>query len=415
MNRSLRIVRGARQVWPGVLAQGLTFANLFIPILLGAEAQLVVLVQSTAIAAILVQTVTHAAPGRLPSITDGPAAKRIRLAALVSSAFASGALAVVGIALTLAGTGVVSIWLGGAVVLAAQALYTVYVAELTRQFNYRGILIARLAYAILLVVLTTVVCLLRAPGFWLAVAASFSFLAGGLAALVAGRRSLQGSGSITRQSPLKAYLLDVRVAAPLSFAYLLGGFSGQAGALALSGLGALQPAWAVVVRIMNGMQTIGGQFLAPRADIDVARAARTEASPSVPFALRKALMVGVALACGTAVLATAALLYSGVPLHDAVEELELLVALAGYAALTTGVTVVGRTLGLIGSHRTRLSWEALRAMGFGVVLLFAREELLLVLLGALGMFFSLSYVILCLRAAKRHSYEAMTEITVVSS
>lgn len=401
MRRSIQLVRGAQQVWPGVLAQTLTFANLFIPILLGAQEQLVALVQSTAIAAILVQTVTHAAPGRLPSIEDEIVAKRLRTAALISSALASACLAIVGITFTLIGSGAVSIWLGGAVVLAAQALYTIYVAELTRQFDYRGILVARLAYAILLVVLTTITCLLHAPGFWLAVGAAISFVAGGLAALISARARLRSFASAPGRLRPREYFGEVRVAGPLAFAYLLGGFSGQAGALALAGLGTFQPAWAVAVRIMNGMQTIGGQFLAPRADIDIAKTSRAEGGLSVSAALRKALLMCVVLAVGTLGLSAAALVYSGVYLRDFADDAELVVALVGYAALTTGITVIGRTLGLIGSHRVRLVWEIARAISFGLVLVFARNESLLILLGIVGALSSVSYVLLCMRAARR--------------
>lgn len=405
MRRITRLRAGAAEVWPGLLAQGLTFANLFIPILLGAQGQLVTLVQSTAIAAILVQTVTHAAPGRLPGLEDGGAARRLRASALASSLTVSFILATAGFILTVIGPGKISILLGGAVVLAAQAVYTIYVAELTRLYNYRAIMAARLAYALVLVTLTAIVCVLRYEGFWLAVAAGVAFLAGGGAAALSARSSVRADRGARVRVRLADYIGELRTAAPLSLAYLLGGFSGQAGALALVGMGQFQAAWAVIVRMMNGMQTIGGQFLAPRADIEVARARRAEDEGALLRAVRRGMFVGLALSMATAVIAVAALIYSDISSNAVLSEFEVLFALLGYAAATTGMTVLGRTLGLVGSHRTRLIWETIRGVAFGIVLLFVRGEYLLVALGVVGLASVASYVWLCLRAVKRTSVD----------
>lgn len=402
LSRLGRARAGALEIWPGVLAQGLTFANLFVPIAFGAQEQLVALVQSTAIAAILVQTVTHAIPGRLPAIGNNLQARHLRISALFSSLSISLLLAILGVILTLTQHRGTSIVLGGSIVLAAQSYYTVYTSELTRQDNYGGILRARLAYAVPLILLTGLVSLIHVEGFWLAVAAAASFFSGGMAAAAASRRSSGKERQARQNGAINRYFAELRVAAPLAFAYLLGGFSGQAGALALVGMGQFQPAWAVVVRIMNGMQTVGGQFLAPRADIDVGRSLRSSDAAGLGRGLKRAVAVGAVLAFGTVVLAGLALAYSGIQVSDLLTDGGLLVALLGYAGATTGITVIGRILGLVGRHWVRLVWEVARAVGFGAIILLARGELLLIALGILGFMSAATYTLLCVHAFRRY-------------
>lgn len=408
MSRSAALRRTITSTWPGAFAQALTFANLFVPIVLGSQQQLVVLVQSTAVAAILVQTVTHAAPGRLPAIASPVEARQVRKFALLTSGLTAGLIAVAALCVP-AGTFSEVLW-GGSLVLAGQALYTINIAELVRKYNYRGIMRARLAYAIPLIVMTTLACLLDLQALLLAAVAAVSFAVGGIVAGAAAKRSngdVGASRSVGGQPSergvlnvgVRAYFRELKAAAPLSLAYLLGGFSGQAGALAIPALGQVQAIWAALIRVMNGMQTVGSQFLAPKADIDLSRAVRGEGTRSASAALRAALIMAVGLAAGAVVLGIAAVMVSDPTDLFLLVDPALACALLGYVALNAGLSVIGRSLGIVGQHRARLLWEVLRVIALGTSLIFARGDVLLYLLGGFGIASCVTYFLLCRQAA----------------
>ncbi|MFP3714098.1 hypothetical protein [Puerhibacterium sp. TATVAM-FAB25] len=352
----------------GIGSMLLTFLAALLPALAGRADALVLLVQAGAVTSVLVHPATLGAAVRAPA---APAARRGPLragAVALAAVVVLGALAALGLraglgaaAADVAGLGPRGeAWLGPdvavpaavtVVLLAGNGAYVLQQARLTAVGSYPALMSLRLTYA-LAVVAGTGACLLAhapAPAFVVAAAGAY-----GIAVLAAAawRRGAAGAGP----SAVAPWRAELRAGVVVGGALALTAAAGAVGALATGHLGAGAAAWAVLTRVANGFETLGGHVVAPAGEVRLTGALARDDRSAVRDAVRGAVRRSLLLALGFGVAGLVVLRLTPVGDPPAV-------VLAG-ALLFYGAQVVhapvARLWGLVGARRARLAWDAAR-------------------------------------------------------
>lgn len=379
--------------------------SVFLPVFWGLTDVIAFILQPLAIAMVVVNSATLMVAVRLPVERDDDSAGEIVGSGLLCLVAASVFIALVGLGV---GTGfgnseLVRIGLGAAMMTVAQGLYVVYVAHRTRSGDYAAIMRARLVYGVAIFTLTLLACILHLDGLLFIVGNAFAFVVAvvlGLNRRGGGRAS---RAALRRALTLRGLVRQIVASRTLSLSYILGGFASQAGALSIGFVGALQDAWALMLRISGGFSTIGLQLLGPAVDIRLARAIRDRAGRShLAAVMWRGAVFGILLAAsvlGTSVLAIA---WTGAYYGNSTDEVVgMIVGGVGYVAVSAILSPISRSLGMIGPHRLRLVWDASRAaLSLACIVLFS-GPLLIIALGVVGITTCTLYLLLCWRAIGR--------------
>ena len=391
---SVRALRGAGLL--GAFSQAATFVALFLPVVFGLSDSLVTLVQATALAAIALHPAVLVCEARLPTVAEGERARRMLWSSFSALLVVVAAFELAGLVFLLNHLAAAEVLLAAGAVLLGQGLYTMRLAHLTRVLDLRQIMATRLLYGVAVLVTTLILCLVKASGPWFAVGNGLAFV---LAVCTFSRADLRLSHM---PSPMRHFGAEVRDALPLMGAYLLGGFSGQAGALSVGLVGPIAPAWAVACRIMGGFQTIGGQLVGPAVDVEVARSVQTREAPALRRAVNRGLVAGVVLVVLMVLGSVAALLWVGdADQLDSAESVALIVGVVGFAGANVVLSPIGRTLGMIGRARARVIWDIGRFLVLGAAVVALRDEHLLVALTVASLAATAVYIALVIRARRQ--------------
>lgn len=387
----------------GLLSQALTLVATFLPVVWGVGDALVILVVSTAVSTVLTPFATLAAQYRLP-ISDS--AGQLSMRTLVSALFALGTAAVVGMA----------IWLGGSVVniddasgwalaigllTLTQCAFTIVVALLIRVNSYPALMHSRLAYGFGTFGFTVAALLLGGGGLHLVAAVAGGYLVGSLTGfaliLRRARKHAMGRPALALRGGGR-YAWESRT---LAVSGAIGALAGQIGAIATPLLGPLSVPWAAVVRTTSGFQTVGVVVVGSAIDSEFARAIRNREHRAALTVVRRANMLGLALAVPAAAAAVAAGAFTT---STAFEPLWIIaIAIVAYAGANTALAPIGRLLGLAGSPRLRLLWDVARCVGFGASLFVPSPWAIVLSFGLCSALALASYVLLVRRAMARAS------------
>ncbi|ACQ79217.1 hypothetical protein Bcav_0956 [Beutenbergia cavernae DSM 12333] len=349
----------------GVGSQGLTMLAALLPALVGQVDVLVGLVPLIAVAALVVPFVTLAVPMRMPVATPDAAEAMRRAAIRVALATGLVGLALAGVAAAggAAWAGAVA---GVSVLVLGQSAYVVAQASFTTAGDYARLMRLRVGYASAVLVATVGCAALHVGPAVFAVGNGVAYA---LAALLlgAGRggpfRGFSRSG--TDPSAVRV-LAEARAGAPLAAAMSLSASASLLGALAVPAMGAFAPTWAVVTRVANGFETLGGHVVGPAVEVAFARARRRG---DVPGMRRVALATAAAAAALAAVFVGLTLAVLAVVDTSAGRgAASLSLALLFYGALVV-LAPLSRLWGMVGSARGRLAWDAGRAATAALVVL----------------------------------------------
>ncbi|GAA4378991.1 hypothetical protein [Agromyces bauzanensis] len=398
-----RFVVAARE---GIVAQGLTFGSTLLPIVWGLNDALIFLVFVSGVVTIAASVTTLAISIRLPPMVEDRDARSLVLASLGLISVST----VVGVAtagvLALAGNRqLAAMFLAAAVLLLGQASFMVSLAIRTRALDYGGIQRRRLAYGVLVFILTLLACLARFDGLGFVLLAAVAYL-GAIACTTRRNRSRSDGGPIS----LGDLVRQARASIPLVLSGLLGTSAGQIGSLALPLLGQYQAAWAAVVRIAGGFQTVGAQIVGPKVDIDFARRLQSGSAASLTSALRRGVWLSSVIGGLSVLFSVVAVVWIDPEILDKspAEVGWMLMAVVGFAGFFAGTSVIGRLLGMFGSAMPRLFWDASRLVGAFAALSLLHGIPLLAGIGFLGVLSTALYVALLQLVVRARNREAIT-------
>ena len=387
---------GIRGGLAGLFAQGATLGASFTPLFWGRTEALVVLVVATAAASSLIPLLSLAASHTLPTFRDARTVdRRVRVVMIWTAGWvALGAVAGTVVFVLPSGDRALGAVIFAAAVLAGgQTLFTVALAVLARRGDFAIAMRVRLVYGVVALALTLGATVTdAAPALYvLAIAGGYY---GALTILVASRtrraiQLLRGDGERSARLLFDA----LRGTWRLVLALTTGAVAGQVGALVTPALGAFAEAWAVVVRVTSGFQTVGLQIVGVATDIRVSRAVREVNAEAISAEIRRGTKLGLLLASVSAVVATGAAVVLDVG-NQTGSWASFGLCAAVYSLSLTALAPIGRVLGFVGNHWQRLSWEVSRlAVSLCAVLLLSEDALMVsVALASLAAY--LAYVVL---------------------
>lgn len=389
----------------GLLAQALSLASTFLPVFFQRSDALVVLVTSTAIATIVTPVMSLAAQVRIPSA-------RTALSALMQTRASFATSAVFGVLVLVSawaigdGMGVTQSGYTAAVIAAlcvSQSIFTIGYSILVRDGTYRNMMLARLAYAGTTFALTFWIVLEDGDGLALCIAAAGGYATGFLVAQLLRRRLPR---PVKRQVPLRFFLHHLWRAfsgsLALTLSMTIGALAGQIGALVTPLLGSIAGAWALLIRVMSGFQTLGVVVIGSSIDARIASAARSRDDTALARAIRVANLVGAAVGTvGVLVSFVAVVGAEDAILRDPMF-LSLVFALIGFVGSSIVLAPIGRILGLVGRPVLRLAWDSLRCAALAPALLIAEPASIMTVLALGGLVSLISYYVLLRRATRAH-------------
>lgn len=390
---------GLKRVQLGLVAQVLTLVATLLPVLAGQTDALVFAVQAGGLASILISIVTAGAAVRLPAVLEDKRAATETLSSLVIVG-CSGllCLVVVGTLHLIGSPELALVGLAALLLLVSQSLYVVGAAVLTRQGSYASLMQMRLLYAVVAVLLTAMVTAVDAGGFALVGASIAGFLVG---AAIPARSILRASREALtigwRPSDASRSLVESR---SLLASFLFGGLGTQLPAVFITSLGEYAAAWAVVIRMSGGIQTVALQLIAPAVDIKVSRAYRVGAAGDARQGVRLGFAAGGLLALVTAAAPWIGLQFITVDL-DPWAWLAFWSAVLGFAATGSLIGPCSRTLPMIGGTGETLRWNVGRTMLAAGAFYLPAPSLTLVTLGVGGAALAAYYMVKCFALASR--------------
>lgn len=360
----------------GLLAQGLTFVATLIPIAAGLHSELVTFVVISGIATILVHPATLGVHSTFASIRSPHiAAITIAASTLVLLAAVFSILIVSLVSLVQERPDFASASAATACLLAGQGMYYFVLAYSTRIGSHGLIAGVRIAYSVMIVILTLMASTVARSSYSLPVAAAVSFGLSAIGAMVVLRGVI----------PWRA-LADVRFKSILSRAwemrsttiiFALSGMSGQVTSLALPFLGQFAVPFAVIARVATGFQTVGAQVIAPRFDVEYARAVRTRNTSMTHATYTRATKWGIALAIIGVTISLIVLTATESRPLSSEHFVQLLAATILFWGAQICASTVGKFLTFSGFTRARLIYEFSRALPLTLAVVFLRDEVLL--------------------------------------
>jgi hypothetical protein len=365
----------------GLVGQVLTFLAMVVPIALQETGQVIVLALASSVAGLLVNISTLAYGYVFPVIRG----RRLAATATVVSA-----ATLTGTALLVLAGGTLEnrfdLPTGSAAATAAllwsQGLYTMLTAALIRRHDTGGLGITRVAYGVVVLVATLLVSLLPVGPLGLVLATSLAYLLT-VVLLGATGRPLLHLADVPRAHLLRRLgRAHVRRAVRPTLSGAAAGWAYLFSGLSLVGLGVYGAPWAVVNRICGGYGTLLQTVLSPPVEAQLSRAVRDQDVPALLKARRSGLLLGT----GVAVLAVGSslvlALYS-VGLDDADRWfLPVLAATLLFWAPQLITTPINRLANFLGRHRSRLVWDAVRAVAITAAFLATEGITRLLVMGA---------------------------------
>ncbi|WP_205484547.1 hypothetical protein [Arthrobacter sp. Alg241-R88] len=365
------------------------------PILIGRDDVLVYLLTVAAPVTIVVHAVTLGAQTRLPMADKSQMLPRLA-SSLSGVLLASSCLSAVFIYVLFLSEDITlrRFIFGLFVLLPCQAIYFIALALGTADLSYSKLMYSRLLYGSLTFVGTLLMGGLGASPLAFLLVNAFGYL-GGAVPIILGRFSWGLIQSISLPTlSFYGFGSELVAARYVVTASIVSGLGSQVGAL----ITPLVPssdagAWATAIRIMTGLQTVGGHILGPKLDIGFLAGIRECKARLVRSVWRKGLVMGATLG---AICIMSSLI--GVAWID-IESLSMPIAIAmlGYSATSVFLAPIDRSLTLLGGQRERLVWDVIRAAGGLAIVLCVPRDLLLVSLATLGICSLLSYVYLLKR------------------
>ncbi len=358
----------------GAVAQALTLGASIAPVLWGRTEALILVVTASGLVTTVIPALSLAVSHRVPAMrTREDVLTAVSHAAIVS--LAGSATIIAGFATTAATTSTYYLaYVGCAVgaLSAGRALFTVTMASLTWMANYQLAMLLRLAYGAGALALTLAATVADADPVVYVLALAAAHLAA-VALLTTLRSNLfrHITQSVRATSP-RQVVGSVWASRTLIVSLTVGAFATSIAALATPLLGPYSEAWAVVVRIATGIQTVGAQVLGVALDIRVVRAMREDGRVTLTKEVRRSVVIGGALGIVGALLSVAAVIYT---IDD--YSTKLLLAGAIYSVAASAISPIGRMLGILGRARDRLIWDTTRFVAATALLLWIREEWLL--------------------------------------
>lgn len=408
-----------RRAWTfrhGVLAQALTLAASFLPIIAHQDEVLIFVLGVTAPTIVVAQFATLAVAVRLP-VLDRSQAVPVLATSLVMLALC--ATAILGLALLL----FVAIGDGDygkhllaiAILLLGQGLYICTQAALTRDGKDAGVLQLRLVYAGFLFVLTSMLCFMHASAVLFVVATSTSYVIASFSVLATQLRRCAIFLNLAARSPWRAHADAARGGLSSSLAFTLAAVSAQAGALSIPSLGSMAQPWAIVTRIGSGFQTVGGQILAPSIDVKVSQSRRDSSVAGMSTALKGSILWSGLLGSLYLGAVGLALVYTGQVPTEKFAMFALVVAVVGYGLTSVILSPIDRALSLMGGSAARLTWDIARAFSTFAVLAVASGNEILMGLGTIGAITGPAYVYLSFKQLRKFRYRNQTLLAAASS
>lgn len=388
----------------GLVAQGFTLLASLLPVMFGRVDTLVTIVTLSAVSAILLAGASLAANQLIPVEVDTRATLE-RIGASTYWVLAAGvviALAASGIAQLTTGD-----WVNGAslgLLTASNAAFIVVLAVLVWRKDFRGVMTTRLVYGVGAATLTLMACVADAPAaaYLCALALAYVFA---VAAVV--RRHLRlwsaGLSAIRLARPDRRIEIVTRSTA-LVGALTTSAAASQAGALATPLLGPLSGAWAIVVRIMGGFQTLGAQIIGVSIDIRLASAVRSRDRQRTGRIVWTSSLLALCTGLTGGVIAV---LCAGLLVDVPPPSILFDVGAACFAAGQIALSPIGRSLGFIGPHWVRLIWEIVRLAATVAALICFKDLSLILALAALSVLSFASYWALTAMFVRRMSWASV--------
>lgn len=402
-----RFARMVRAGGLGATAQIFTLTASLVPVLFGRTEALVMLVTLTAVSTVLQPALTLASSHTLPMVSGAKnAARRLQSAFIFTvggSIIAGIAIGVIALALGTASVQACGIGLALFGLAASQAIFTLLVAWLTWQLDPLKIMRARFLYGVLSLALTVVVTLLDADPLFYVGAIAVAYLISAGAAVVPSLRTRNGLPHAAGAYSVRRQFAHVRGALSLVGALTAGAFAGQLAALAVPFVGPASEAWAAIVRVTSGFQTLGAQVVGVDLDVRLLASLRARDTLRIQRTMRTIILASVIIGVACAVVATpAGALLSNPQFLDS--PLLALYAACGvaYAFSAAAISPIGRMLGFVGRQQ-RMVWDGARFIFSSAAILFARGLPLLLLVALITASAYVSYTWWLFRAVKNRT------------
>lgn len=393
----MKLRSAASGAW-GLLAQALSLTATFLPVAFQRSDALVVLVTFAAIATVVTPVMSLAAQVRIPAIVS---AFNLRVQVIATTiACLIGGVAVFALVFFLESSWGAFGGLGPLVLASlcvSQAFFTLVYALLVRRGVYRDMMLGRLAYAAATLLFTAGVIATSGDGLYLCVAAAGGYIVGAFVSILMLRRTR--SARPRRVGPRRMAMLAIRSArrsSALTVSLTIGAFAGQVGALVTPTLGDLSAAWALMMRVMSGFQTLGVVIIGSSVDARISAAARAKDAQAVRSSSRAAVLIGVGIGLLGAVVSVALAVILGATSRADSDFLVFLFAGLGFVGASIALAPIGRILGLVGRPAMRLLWDSLRCLMMMPALLLPTRGALAVLTVA-GLLSFASYLALLKR------------------
>lgn len=378
-------------------AQGLNFAAMLLPILLGRFEQVAFLVIVSAAGGIAAHTGTLAFGSVYPALRRSGRRRSISIGASVAGLLltvATFAIAAVVVGLFDRDIGRLLGW--SAALCAANGMYIVATGLLIRDAAMGRFGVLRTVYACVNLVFTVVATFVWHDVVALAVAATAAFVVSAASSLDRARARALADGlrRFRRPRELGAY---AREHAPATMSNLAAGIAYQSSALLTGLLGPFAGAWAVIIRITGGFATIGTQVVGPPLEMRFAAAVREGRFADARRTTSAALVWGLLLSLVTAGVIAGVWAVAG-SRGEPLPSVPVLVV--GAAAFILGSLVpcaAQKFLVMAGGQRRLLLLVLLRLVAVVAIVPFLRNEMLVVVLAVIEFLFAAAYVVLLSR------------------
>ena len=288
-----------------IIGQGLSFAAMIVPIVLGRFDALALIVLSSSISVVVYGWLSFSFPALYP-VARGPRAALVSLIASHWPVLIGSAALVVG-GLSVPDRDQSVILLASFAMLAGLTLYNIAMSEAVRTSDIVRINRIRLSYGAGNFMLTVAASLFWSDERALVAASAAAFLIASMPELA--RDVLRVRDRLDAISVKEVVAYNGQNAA----AAVGRGFSTlafQAGNLALGGLGGAAAAWAVVLRIAGGFSTVGQQVAAPAFEMRFAAALREGRFPDAQKVQLYAVAAGGAIGLAACVAVVALVHFS---------------------------------------------------------------------------------------------------------
>lgn len=390
---------GGRDLFGRLMAQGLNFLAMMVPIVAGRYDAVAFLLTAGAISVIGSTTGALAVQSLLPAVIGWRKAIVAARSGLLGLVSVAAVLCLVSLGVSRFGSlRVGTLFFAAAAVSLPQGAHQIVVSLLIRSGDIRTFTRARLGYSVANLAGTVLVtlCLKTAWSLALATACAYSV------AIVISWHSahIRRVWMLIRSAkmPLASSWVYVREVRPAVVSALASNLAFQAGALLTPLMGPFSLAWASVARITGGFGGVGVQVVAPPIEMRFAKALRAGERQERSRAFRVAVRSGLALGCGT--LLAQAVLWSvqGLPIEADPSDVRLMVvAMAVYVTATLLASTIQRMLVMSGGQRVMLvlTLARLALVAFGFIGL--RDLPLLVFVCSVEGVFGMTYLLMLRR------------------